>query len=34
VRRCLFSSVAGHDSLTGLLPARHAEMSRRRQPVR
>jgi hypothetical protein len=30
----LFSSVAGHDSLAGLLPARHAEMSRRRQPVR
>jgi hypothetical protein len=34
VWRCLFSGVAGHDSLAGLLPARHAEMSRRRQPVR
>jgi hypothetical protein len=34
VRRGLFSSVAGHDSLAGPLPARHAEMCRRRQPVR
>ena len=34
MRRCLLSSVAGDDPLAGLLPARHAEMSRRRQPVR
>jgi hypothetical protein len=30
----LLSSVAGDDSLAGLLPATHAEMSRRRQPIR
>ena len=34
MRRCLLSSVAGDDPLAGLLPARHAEMPRRRQPVR
>jgi hypothetical protein len=30
----LLSSVAGDDPFAGLLPARKAEMSRRRQPVR
>jgi len=34
VRHRLLSSVAGDDPLAGLLPARHAEMSGRRQPVR
>ena len=34
MRHCLLSSVAGDDSLAGLLPATHAEMSRRHQPVR
>lgn len=34
MRRCLLSSVAGDDALAGLLPARHAEMSRRREPIR
>ena len=34
MRRCLLSSVAGDDPLAGLLPARHAEMSGRRQPIR
>jgi hypothetical protein len=30
----LLNGVAGDDPLAGLLPARHAEMSRRSQPVR
>jgi hypothetical protein len=30
----MLSSVPGDDSLAGLLPARHAKTSRRRQPVR
>ena len=34
MRRCLLSGVAGDDPFAGLLPARHAELSRRRQPVR
>jgi len=34
VRHCLLSSVAGDDPFAGPLPARHAEMTRRRQPVR
>ena len=34
MRRCLLSGVAGDDPFAGLLPARHAEMSRRRQPAR
>jgi hypothetical protein len=33
VRHCLLSSVTGNDPLACLLPARHGEMSRRRQPV-
>lgn len=34
MRHCLLSSVTGDDPFAGLLPARHAEMSPRRQPVR
>ena len=34
MRHCLLSSVAGDDPFAGPLPARHAEMPRRRQPVR
>ena len=34
MRHCFLSSVAGDDPLAGLLPARHGEMPRRRQPVR
>jgi len=34
MRHCLLSGVAGDHPLAGLLPARHAEMPRRRQPVR
>jgi hypothetical protein len=29
----LFSGITGRDALAGLLPARHGEMPRRRQPV-
>jgi hypothetical protein len=34
MRHCLLSSVAGGNPLAGLLPARHAEMARRREPIR
>ena len=33
MRRCLLSRVAAGDPLAGLLPARHGEMPRGRQPV-
>ena len=34
MRHCLLSRVAADDPLAGLLPARDAEMARRRPPVR